>query len=392
VSEGAVPLPDDAHLARTALAVERLTLTEFRGYARERLIVDSRPVVLFGANGAGKTNLLEAVSYLAPGRGLRRARLGDVKRRDALPGASWAVAATLIRGDARFEIGTGSDPEGGEKRQVRIDGRASRGQVELADLAGAIWLTPAMDRLLAEGPSGRRRWLDRVVFGFDPAHAGRVTAYEKAMGERSRLLAQGGVDAHWLGALEEVMAAKGVAVAAARRDALKRLVEALKEETGPFPRPLLALDGWLEQRLGEVPALDAEEEFRRLLEAGRNHDAESGGASQGPHRCDLAVRHAAKKAAAAHCSTGEQKALLIALTLAQARAFAAARGWTPLVLLDEVAAHLDAERRAALFDALQALGAQSWATGTDPQLFAGLGERAQYFKVEAAHAAPVGPQ
>jgi DNA replication and repair protein RecF len=391
VSEGECQ-PDGQRSARRSLAVERLTLTDFRGYARERLILDPRPVVLVGANGAGKTNLLEAVSYLAPGRGLRRARLGDVTRRDAASDAGWAVAATLIRGETRFEIGTGSDPEGGEKRQVRIDGRPSRGQVELAGLAGAIWLTPAMDRLLAEGPSGRRRWLDRVVFGFDPAHAGRVTAYEKAMGERSRLLSQGGVDAHWLAALEEVMAAKGVAVAAARRDALQRLQAALKEEEGPFPRPELALDGWLERRLGEVPALEAEEGFRHLLEAGRGGDAQSGGALQGPHRSDLAVRHAAKRAAAAHCSTGEQKALLIALTLAQARAFAAARGWTPLVLLDEVAAHLDAQRRAALFDALESLGAQSWATGTDAALFAGLGERAQFFAVEAAHAAPLRPE
>ncbi len=343
-------------------------------------------MALFGPNGAGKTNLLEAVSLLAPGRGLRRARPQDLAQKDGAGG--WAVAASLVCGAERYEVGTGFEPADGERRQVRIDGQSARGATALSGFSAAVWLTPAMDRLLAEGPGARRKLLDRVAFGFDPGHAGRVTAYEKAMSERARLLTGQGMkaDAAWLSGLEEIMAAKGVAVAAARREAVRRLQEAMAQGPDSFPRPQLGLAGSVEEDLQTSPAVEVEDKLRDGLRQARPRDRESGGASLGPHRSDLVVRHAAKDMSAALCSTGEQKALLVSLVLGWARALADARGFVPLVLLDEVAAHLDELRRAQLFEALDDLGAQTWATGTDAHLFSAWGARAQLFRVEAGRA------
>ncbi len=369
------------------LAVTRLTLTDFRCYAQLRIEADARPVVLTGPNGAGKTNLLEALSFLAPGRGLRRARLIEVGRREAPAERGWAVAATIERAGERFEVGTGRDPlQGGEKRLVRIDGRPARGQVELGEIASAVWLTPPMDRLFGEGASGRRRFLDRLVYGVDPAHAGRLTAYEHALRERGRLLKEAGADGKWLDAVEDVLVHKGVAVAAARRDMVGRLIRVCLAAAGPFPVPGLALEGEVENWLAAGPALEAEERMRRRLAEDRHQDAEHGVTSVGPHRSDLVVRHLGHGVPARDCSTGEQKALLVSIILAQARVVAETRGMAPLVLLDEVAAHLDARRRAALFDAVSAVGAQAWMTGTDLSLFADLGERAQYFEIREATA------
>ncbi len=369
------------------LAVTRLTLTDFRCYAHLRIEADERPVVLTGPNGAGKTNLLEALSFLAPGRGLRRARLIEVGRREVSPERGWAVAATIERGGERFEVGTGRDPlQGGEKRLVRIDGRPARGQVELGEVASAVWLTPPMDRLFGEGASGRRRFLDRLVYGVDPAHAGRLTAYEHALRERGRLLKEAGADGKWLDAVEDVLVHKGVAVAAARRDMVGRLVRVCLAAAGPFPVPGLALEGEVENWLNSGPALEAEERMRRRLAETRHQDAEYGTTSVGPHRSDLVVKHLGRGVPAKDCSTGEQKALLVSIVLAQARVVAETRGMAPLILLDEVAAHLDAQRRAGLFDAVSAVGAQAWMTGTDLSLFADLGERAQYFEIREATA------
>ena len=362
-------------------AIVRLTVGDFRCYRRARLDCGAEPVVLTGPNVAGKTNLLEAISFLSPGRGLRNARLADVDRRDAAGVSGWAVAATVATRRGPLRIGTGREAAGGERRALRLDGEPARGQAVLAERLGVLWLTPSMDRLFVEGPGGRRRLLDRLVLGLDPAHASRVARYEHAMRERSRLLRDGPGDPAWLTALEELMAAEGVAVAAARRDAVERLDRECAAAEGAFPRCRLGLTGTVEDWLGEAPALVAEERFRAALERGRQADAASGGAVVGPHRSDLAVTHADKGIAAEMASTGEQKALLIAILLAQARLQRAVRGEPPLLLLDEVTAHLDATRRAALFELLARLESQAWLTGTDAALFAPLAGAARFVAV-----------
>jgi DNA replication and repair protein RecF len=377
---------DHRNTGPAALSIARLTVTRFRCYASVRLTPDARPVVLAGANGAGKTNLLEAVSLLAPGRGLRRARLAEMDRHGDVGG--WGIAATIAMPDGEVEIGTGREPDG-ERRVVRINGEPARGQTALADFVSALWLTPDMDRLFREGASARRRFLDRLVFGYDPAHAGRATAYEQAMRERGRLLGEGNGDDAWLSALEETMAARGVAIAAARLEMVQRLTRALAGATGPFPGVALSVDGTVEGWLGSGPALAAEDRLKAELRAARRRDAQSGTASVGPHRSDLEARHLAKDMPAEYCSTGEQKAMLIAIVLAEARLQAAERGVAPLLLLDEVAAHLDEERREALFDEICGLPGQTWMTGTDAALFAPLGDRAQHFSVADATVADV---
>jgi DNA replication and repair protein RecF len=378
-----------------ALAVLRLRLTGFRCYESAQLDLDARPVVLTGPNGAGKTNLLEAISLLAPGRGLRGARLEEMDRRDpprsdtpgggsgAGSGEGWTVAASLATPGGVVEIGTGHRPETVNRRIVQIDGKQIRSQTSLSDHVSAIWLTPAMDRLFTEGASGRRRFLDRLVFGFDAAHAGRVSAYEHTLRERARLLRDGG-DAVWLDTLEGDMAERGVAIAAARRELAARLCRLCATADGPFPGAEVTVTGQVEEWLDHGPALAAEDRLRAALRDSRPQDAAAGGAAVGPHRSDLAVLHLAHGMPAALCSTGEQKALLIAIVLANARLQTAERGAVPLLLLDEVAAHLDAVRREALFDELLALGAQAWFTGTDRSVFDFFDGRAQYVAVRAA--------
>ena len=392
--------------ARPALAIARLVLKDFRCYREAAIETDGRPVVLTGPNGAGKTNLLEAISFLAPGRGLRRARLAEVERRPAAPEAGpepgpWAVAARLKdRHGETVELGTGRDGAAGEteRRLIKLDGQFQRGQSALAEHVQLVWLTPQMDRLFLDGAGERRRFLDRMVYGFDPEHAARLNAYDHALRERARLLqgdlpampAGTGRDA-WLAGLEEQMAGLGVAIAAARRELLRRLM-ATEAEQAAFPAADLALTGELDRALDEGrPALEAEDWLRARLAGSRRLDAETGGAELGPQKSDLAVAHRGRGRPARDCSTGEQKALLIALVIAFARALAAERGAAPLLLLDEVAAHLDETRRQALFAELLALGAQAWLTGTDAGLFGGLGAKAQYFAVEEARLAPARP-
>jgi DNA replication and repair protein RecF len=388
--------------SRCVPAITRLQLQNFRSYDSADLRFDGRIVVLTGPNGAGKTNLLEALSFLAPGRGLRRAALGEVQRVNgaaapsaaaagasahadspsAHPGAPWAVAATIDTGTGPVTVGTGLErDDGAERRVLRIDGAPRRGQSALSELLTVAWLTPAMDRLFVEGASGRRRFLDRLVQGRDPQHAGRIGAYEHAMRERARLLREGRADARWLDALEDTMARHAVATAAARRALCDQLAHAVALGVGPFPAADLALDGELEQALDRQPALALEEAFRGVLAAQRALDAETGTTTRGVHRTDLKVRHRAKAAPAERCSTGEQKALLIALQLAYARLLHATAGVPPVLLLDEIAAHLDEVRRAALFDELRALSGQAWLTGTDPVLFRPLGPAAEWLSV-----------
>ena len=394
----------------TTAAVRRLSLTEFRNYAALRLDLDGRPVVLSGANGAGKTNLLEAVSFLAPGRGLRRARLAEIGRRapfgadgagedvDGAEGTSadtprWAVAATLETGAVRIDIGTGLVATGAGdvgRRVVRIDGADAPSQSALGEHLSVAWLTPEMDRLFSDTASARRRFLDRLIYGLDGGHAARLSDYERAMRERSRLLRDGGTpDDAWLAALERNMAQLGVAVAAARRGYVDRLNAACAVGVGPFPAAGLSLHSDVGDRLETAPALDVEENCRIRLAECRRIDAEAGRATAGVHRDDLACRHLATGSPAGRCSTGEQKALLISIVLANARLQALERGAAPLLLLDEVTAHLDGPRREALFDEISALGSQAWMTGTEDELFEPLGTRAQRFRVADATVTPV---
>jgi len=401
-NSAAVPSPEGPLSPGRQVGVTRLVLTDFRNYPAARLDLDAGPVVLTGPNGAGKTNLLEAVSFLSPGRGLRNARLGEIDRRDSSTHLSldssnplsptgatgepvavggWAVAATVATRRGNIRIGTGREPEGGERRVVRIDGEPARSQAALGERLSVLWLTPQMDRLFVEGPGARRRFLDRLVLGLDPAHATRVAGYEQALRERARLLRDGPSDSVWLSALEEVMAQQGVAVAAGRRDAVERLDRVCAEGEGAFPRARLALIGTVEHWLGTMPALAAEEQFKAALADNRASDMAAGGAVLGPHRSDLAVSYADKGVPAESASTGEQKALLIAIVLAQAALQRASRGEPPLLLLDEVAAHLDQLRRVALFEALAGLESQTWITGTDTALFAPLRNRARFLSV-----------
>ncbi len=382
----------------TRVAVHRLDLSNFRCHRAARIDGDGRCVVLTGPNGAGKTNILEAVSFLAPGRGLRRARLIEIDfdpaligdGRAAAAGGAWAVAARIETASGTVAIGTGRDPvgESGDRRVVRIDGQTIKGQAALGQHLHLVWLTPQMDRLFQDGASPRRRFLDRLVFAFDPEHAARLSAYEQTLRERARLLREGG-DPAWLTQLEQNMAETGVAIAAARRDVVQRL-DAIAGDLPavPFPVPRISVTGAPEVWLDSLPSLAAEERMRTELAANRRIDAESGGAIVGPHRSDLMVMHAAKGVPAARCSTGEQKALLVAVVLAHARLQVELRGSVPILLLDEVAAHLDPIRRGALFETILALGAQAWMTGTDAGLFAELAGRAQFFNVAGGTIAP----
>lgn len=374
------------------LAVTRLMLTDFRCYGMLRMDADTRPVVLTGLNGAGKTNILEALSFLTPGRGLRRAKLSEIARHEIGAEAPWAVAATIRRDGEVIQVGSGRE-QGSERRLVRIDGEPAKTQSALAGILSAVWLTPAMDRLFLESAGGRRRFLDRLVLGFDDSHGARATAYEHAMRERTKLLkaaaaGNGRLDPAWLSLLEATMAEKGVALAAARRSVAARLDDACRQGIGPFPAAGLTVSGSIEGWLDETGEAEAEDRFKALLAGARRRDQAAGAATEGPHRSDFKVRHRAKDMPAELCSTGEQKALLVSVVLAQGRVRAAEKGMAPMLLLDEVAAHLDEVRREALYDELCAMGAQSWMTGTDRSMFSALGDRAQFFRVHEGSVTP----
>jgi DNA replication and repair protein RecF len=390
------PIRSAQHPTVGRLAVRQLSLRAFRSYKHLRLEVDPRPVVLTGPNGAGKTNLLEAISFLAPGRGLRGARLAEVDRQGGPEGdpqgslRAWSLSATVDGPGGPCAIATRRDQGPRERRLVQIDGTPAS-QMALADAIAAIWLVPAMDRLFQDGASARRRFLDRLVLAGDPAHAAQVARYGHALKERLRLLRTGRLDRAWLDALEARLAAAGVAIAAARRQTIADLRTAAAGSTGAFPRPRLALRGDAEAWLDELSALDVEARLAEALAQSRGQDAETGSTAAGPHRSDLEVHDQATGRAAADCSTGEQKALLIGIVLAEARLRCVQGERLPILLLDEVAAHLDAGRRRDLFEQLCALGAQAWLTGTDPSLFAPLGGRAQHFTVRDSTLQQYGP-
>ncbi|PUB11800.1 DNA replication/repair protein RecF [Yoonia sediminilitoris] len=350
----------------TQLAVLKLGLSHFRSHKQASLDLDARPLAIFGPNGSGKTNLMEAVSLLSPGRGLRRAGIDDLTRRPEALG--WKITGVLRSLQQTHEVETWA--EAGSPRQLRIDEKSAP-QIALGRIARILWLVPSMDRLWIEAAEGRRRFLDRTTLSFEPKHAEAVLSYEKAMRERNRLLKDMVRDPHWYAALEAQMAEAGQLIQANRQRAIAELTAAQAAATSSFPKATLELTA-----PDPIP-----DDLQTALADNRQRDMAAGRTLIGPHRADLSAIYADKAVAAKDCSTGEQKALLISLILANARALIADFGAPPILLLDEVAAHLDAQRRAALYDEICSLGAQAFMTGTGPELFAELGARAQYAEV-----------
>lgn len=360
-------------------AITKLTLENFRNYRSLSLELPAQPVVLRGLNGAGKTNILEAISLFSPGRGLRHARLRQIDR--VLPGDDhavsrpWVVAAEVVAYGETLQVGTGRDGEAAiEKRIIKINGEKVRGASALAERMCVQWLTPSMDQVFIEGGTSRRKLLDRIVYGFAPEHAARVSAYEVAMRERNRLLADRHMtDPYWLSVIEQQMAEHAVAITLARQEVIVRLRMALDEKLSHFPGAVIGLEGALESWLDQgIPALDVEAKFAERLSMLRSADAARGRATEGPQRSHFAVLHRERNMLVEQCSTGEQKAVLLSLMLAAARARANWCGLPPILLLDEVIAHLDVDKRRCLFDLIRATAIQAWMTGTDAADFRGM--------------------
>lgn len=365
-------------------SIRRLSLTNFRSYRGASLAVDGHLVVLTGENGAGKTNLIEAISLLTPGRGLRRATFEELAFSEG--DGSWAVSAEIEGVLGLATLGTGQPPAAAEEtvrtRQCRIDREPVSSATAFADHLRVVWLTPAMDPMFTGPASERRRFLDRLVLAVDAEHSGRVSALERALRSRNRLLEEPNPDPHWLDAVEHETAELAVAVAAGRAETVRRLQSALRSRSDDaFPSAGIALDGWMEGQIAERPAMEIEERYRSILKDNRARDAAAGRTLDGPHLTDLAVIFPPKNIPAASASTGEQKALLIGLVLAHASLISDMTGFAPVLLLDEVVAHLDPARRAALYAALDRLGAQVFMTGADPVAFADVAPRAQVFTV-----------
>jgi DNA replication and repair protein RecF len=366
--------------------VLKLTLNNFRNYHASSLEAGARTVVLVGANGAGKTNLIEAVSFFAPGRGLRRATLDEVAFSEG--DGSWAVSAEIEGALGLATLGTGIERPAEDSattvRKCRIDREPVGSAAAFADHLRVIWLTPAMDTLFTGAPSERRRFLDRFALAVDAEHGNRVNALERSLRSRNRLLEDARPDAHWLDAVEHETAELAVAVASQRVETMRRLETVLASRKGSaFPPAEIALDGWMEQLIPNHPAAEIEERYRAVLRDNRPRDAAAGRTLDGPHLTDLKVIYAAKGTPAADASTGEQKALLIGLILAHARLIDDMTGFAPVLLLDEVVAHLDPSRRAALHAELEQLGAQVFMTGADPALFVEVGDDALLVEVAA---------
>jgi len=380
----------------TAAFIRRLTLTNFRSYHAAQVALDrAGPVVLTGANGAGKTNLIEAISLLAPGRGLRRATMEELAFTEG--DGAWAVSAEIEGMLGLATLGTGIEPPANDEatpaRRCRIDRESVGSATAFADHLRVVWLTPAMDPLFNGPASERRRFLDRLVLAVDAQHSSRVAALERSLRSRNRLLEDSPGDSHWLDAIEHETAEVAVAVAAGRAETVTRLsatLAAARAQAPEFPQAEIELQGWMEQLLPNHSAIEIEDRYRTLLKDNRARDAAAGRTLDGPHLSDLAVRHASKNIPAADASTGEQKALLIRLVLAHAGLIKQMTGFAPLLLLDEVVAHLDPARRAALYDALSSLGAQVWMTGADPVAFGDIIGRAQVFVVRSGIVEPAG--
>ncbi len=362
--------------------IRTIKLFNFRSYDNKVLTdLSAGLVVVFGANGTGKTNILEALSLFSPGRGLRGARVMEIQRNSSKD--PWAISGILQSSyGEEIKLGTGLSPSGTEKRIVRINGSSARSQAELGKYLSCVWLTPQMDRLFIDSSKERRKFLDRLVFAFDTGHLGRITRYENALLQRSKLLRDGKNDDIWLSGLEQQMAETGIAIAAARLDFAEKLQIACKAlDHSYFPLAHFGVKGYIEELLVDASALEIEDIFRYRLKKSRERDAITGGAADGPHKSDLEVTYAVKNMRANQCSTGEQKALLIGLILAHAYLIKAEHGYPPILLLDEVAAHLDDARRSALYEILQDLKSQVWLTGTERDLFRSIENEAQFFSL-----------
>lgn len=368
----------------TASRIHRLSLANFRSYRAASLETSADMVALVGPNGAGKTNCIEAISFLSPGRGLRRATLEDVANKDG--DGSWAVSATVEGEVGLATLGTGIDPpiEGvSNSRRCRIDREPVGSAAAFGDHLRMVWLTPAMDQLFMGAASERRRFFDRLVLAIDKDHSSRVSALERSLRSRNRLLEERSNDGHWLDAVERETAELAVAVAAMRSETVTRLAAMLhaRGEASAFPSAIVSLDGWMEQALRSEPATAVEDRYRAVLRDNRPRDAAAGRTLDGPHLTDLQVIYAPKNMPARDASTGEQKALLVGLILAHATLVAEMTGITPLLLLDEIVAHLDPDRRKSLFGELATLGAQVWMTGADPAAFIDIGPMGELFDV-----------
>jgi DNA replication and repair protein RecF len=382
---------DEADRKMTAARIRRLSVSNFRSYRAASVAAGADLVVLTGPNGAGKTNLIEAISFLTPGRGLRRATLEEVAFTEGdgtgEPGGGWAVSAEIEGALGLATLGTGIEPMPGEaitSRKCRIDREPVGSAAAFAEHLRIIWLTPAMDGLFSGPASERRRFLDRLVLAVDAEHPSRVAALERALRSRNRLLEESNPDPHWLGAIEHETAELAVAVAAARAETVQRLQGALAAGRAidpVFPFAEIALAGWMEDMLLNAAASDVEDRYRAVLKDNRLRDAAAKRTLDGPHLTDFAVKYGPKGIAAADASTGEQKALLIRLILAHSNLIAEMTGFAPVLLLDEIVAHLDPARRTMLYDSLERIGAQVWMTGADPQAFAAVASRAEIFEV-----------
>lgn len=367
-----------------------LNLTDFRSYSYLSMHFDSSflPVILTGKNGAGKTNILEAVSFLSPGRGLRNARLSDVAHRAFTTDATienvpinWGVSAKIKTVNGITQVGTGTT-DTSDRRQIRIDGKNTSKQSDLSTIFRCLWLTPAQDRLFCGEPAARRRFLDRLVQAFDPQHTNRLSEYNTTFKEWAHLLKEGCRDNAWLEALEAQMVSSGIAISAFRLDVVQRLERYLNQSClQSFPTAKIKLSGFLEELLLQKKAVEVEDIFTAYLKKSRKIFAE-GGSFSGPHTADFSVEHSQRCADATLCSTGEQKALLVSILLAEVKALRAEQGICPLLLMDEAGAHFDSTRRAELFALLLTLPTQVWLTGTEESYFQPLLKKAQLFYID----------
>lgn len=381
--------------------VTRLTLTDFRNYAFLRINAELAPIIITGDNGSGKTNILEAISFLTPGRGLRNAKLSDIKRfTPALVGegytasnTAWAVSATVTRNDDEFELGTAVEKNNREidddirsfdRRIVKINGQKGALQADLGQYASAIWLTPQMDRLFRGSSQPRRSFLDRLVYAFDTEHAKRTANFEHLYKQWYQLIknSQGRADKNWLASLEDSMSAQGVAIAAARREQIARLNSFIEHEPDDvFPNVALELDGIIEKMLDSLPAIEVEDYYRHKLAGQRNNILYNDNVD-GVNRTDFRVYYKKKRMPAELCSTGEQKSLLISIILAQTKCQILSQGFAPILLLDEIAAHLDDNKREALFSKIRELDLQAWITSTNPNIFGSFKGCAQFLETK----------
>ncbi|MDA0782602.1 MAG: DNA replication/repair protein RecF [Rickettsiales bacterium] len=375
------PLITD-NIQAEAFYASSIKLGSYRNYKDLSLKLNASPVVLTGANGSGKTNILEAISLLSPGKGFRKIKLNEA---DMIQGGEavlpWSISAVVNKGFEEFRIGTGRELVTDSKRIVKIDGDIVKNQAELTSIFSVMWLTPQMDGLFIGSSSDRRKFLDRLVYNFDPEHASRIYSYEYTMRERAKIIRQPSYDPSWVSVLEEKMAQRAVSIAAARIDTVEHIQAVISEFKTAFPKADIDVQGGVERIMLENSALQAEEILKKQLYESRGMDTRTGRTSVGTHRSDFIAFHNEKAMPAASCSTGEQKALLLSIILAEARAKALWKGSVPVLLLDEVVAHLDEKRRASLFEEIFSMQAQVWMTGTDEELFKEIRDKAQFFNV-----------